>query len=208
MSSTNGYVTLNFDELNVKGLDKLKKAVSKAGYEVVKVTPAGQARRKDGIPMKTFELKGIDEQVMVVQVNNTGDISGIKLNGKNSPYTPVKTMAELGKALADLFKKGSTAFQKALARKLTRAAKKDLEQNKPTNSKGVKSGVQMLSDARARRDTQKEAIAAVNEKLTALKTEQDLTHTEHGNLQNELNLEVAKTTQLQDLIAKAKGGNE
>ncbi len=208
MSSTNGYVTLNFDELNAKGLDKLKKAISKAGYEVVKVTPAGQARRKDGIPMKTFELKGIDEQVMVVQVNNTGDISGIKLNGKNSPYTPVKTMAELGKALADLFKKGSTAFQKALARKLTRAAKKDLEQNKPTTSKGVRSGVQMLSDARTRRDTQKEAITAVNEKLTALKTEQDLTNTEHGNLQNELNLEVAKTTQLQDLIAKAKGGNE
>ncbi|QFH68088.1 hypothetical protein FR773_25995 (plasmid) [Leclercia adecarboxylata] len=208
MSSTNGYVTLNFDELNVKGLDKLKKAISKGGYEVVKVTPAGQARRKDGIPMKTFELKGIDEQVMVVQVNNTGDISGIKLNGKNSPYTPVKTMAELGKALADLFKKGSTAFQKALARKLTRAAKKDLDQNKPTTSKGVRSGVQMLSDARTRRDTQKEAITAVNEKLTALKTEQDLTNTEHGNLQNELNLEVAKTTQLQDLIAKAKGGNE
>ncbi|QCZ30228.1 hypothetical protein FHN83_26650 (plasmid) [Leclercia adecarboxylata] len=208
MSSTNGFVTLNFDELNVKGLDKLKKAISKGGYEVVKVTPAGQARRKDGIPMKTFELKGIDEQVMVVQVNNTGDISGIKLNGKNSPYTPVKTMAELGKALADLFKKGSTAFQKALARKLTRAAKKDLDQNKQTTSKGVRSGVQMLSDARTRRDTQKEAITAVNEKLTALKTEQDLTNTEHGNLQNELNLEVAKTTQLQDLIAKAKGGNE
>ncbi|SQD10688.1 Uncharacterised protein [Citrobacter freundii] len=48
------------------------------------------ARRKDGIPVKTFELKGIDEQAMVVQVNNTGDISGIKLNGKNAPYTPVK----------------------------------------------------------------------------------------------------------------------
>lgn len=208
MSSTKSYVTLNFDELNVKGLDKLKKAVSKAGYEVVKVTPAGPARRKDGIPTKTFELKGIDEQVMVVQVNDTGDISGIKLNGKNAPYTPVKTLGELGKALADLFKKGSTAFQKALARKLARAAKKDLDKNKPTTSKGVKSGVQMLSDARARRDAQKEAIEAVNGKLTALKTEQDMTQKEHGSLQSELNLEVAKTTQLQDLIAKAKGGNE
>lgn len=208
MSSTKGYITLNFDELNVKGLDKLKKAVIKAGYEVVKVTPAGQARRKDGIPTKTFELKGIDEQLMVVQVNDTGDISGIKLNGKNSPFTPVKTMAELGRTLADLFKKGSTAFQKALARKLARAAKKDLDKNKPTNSKGVKSGVQMLSDARARRDVQKQAVTAVNEKLVTLKTEQELTQKEHGNLQTELNLEMAKTTQLQDLIAKAEGGNE
>lgn len=208
MSSTKGYVTLNFDELSVKGLDKLKKAISKAGYEVVKVTPAGQARRKDGIPIKTFELKGIDEQLMAVQVNNTGDISGIKLNGKNSPYTPVKTMAELGKALADLFQKGSTAFQKALARKLIRAAKNDQDNGKPATSKGVKSGVQMLSDARARRDVQKDAISAVNEKLMVLKNEQDLTQKEHGNLQAELNLEVAKTAQLQDLIAKAKGGNE
>ncbi|MCO5636793.1 hypothetical protein LF834_26980 [Citrobacter freundii] len=90
MSSTKdkGYITLNFDELNEKGLDKLKKAISKSGYEVVKIIPAGTARRKDGIPVKTFELKGIDEQAMVVQVNNTGDISGIKLNGKNAPYTP------------------------------------------------------------------------------------------------------------------------
>ena len=122
MSSTNGYVTLNFDELNVKGLDKLKKAVSKAGYEIVKVTPAGQARRKDGIPTKTFELKGIDEQVMVVQVNNTGDISGIKLNGKNSPYTPVKTMAELGKALADLKQKCSSLYWTSVLRKMKKEA--------------------------------------------------------------------------------------
>lgn len=47
-----GYITLNFDELNEKGLDKLKKAISKSGYEVVKIIPAGTARRKDGIPVK------------------------------------------------------------------------------------------------------------------------------------------------------------
>ncbi|STJ26129.1 Uncharacterised protein [Escherichia coli] len=31
---------------------------------------------------RTFTFIGIDEQTMEVQVNDTGDISGIKLNGK------------------------------------------------------------------------------------------------------------------------------
>jgi len=207
-NNKNTYLLLNFDELNEKGLNKLKQAITKAGYEVVKVTPAGTARKKDGIPTKTFELKGMDEQVMSVQVNNTGDISGIKLNGKNAPFTHVKTMAELGKSLADLFNKGSTAFQKALARKLARAAKMDLEKDKPASSRGVKSGVQMLSDARARRDVLKEGIKTVSEKLVALQSEQDLTQKEHGTLQSDLNLEVAKTEQLQQQISKMKGGQQ
>ncbi|WP_342212304.1 defense against restriction DarA-related protein [Citrobacter sp. NCU1] len=210
MSSTKdkGYVTLNFDELNEKGLDKLKKAISKAGYEVVKITPAGPARRKDGIPVKTFELKGIDEQVMSIQVNNTGDISGIKLNGKNAPYTPVKTMAELGKSLADLFRKGSTAFQKSLSRKLARAAKKDTDGNKPQPSKGVKSGVQMLSDARARRDELKGTIATTQKKIESLSSDSDEAKKSQENIQAALNLEMAKTSQLEKEIAQLKEGTK
>lgn len=210
MSSTKdkGYVTLNFDELNEKGLDKLKKAISKAGYEVVKITPAGPARRKDGIPVKTFELKGIDEQVMSIQVNNTGDISGIKLNGKNAPYTPVKTMAELGKSLADLFRKGSTAFQKSLSRKLARAAKKDTDGNKPQPSKGVKSGVQMLSDARTRRDELKGTIATTQKKIESLSSDSDEAKKSQENIQAALNLEMAKTSQLEKEIAQLKEGTK
>ncbi len=206
MSSTKGYVLLPFDELNEKGLDRLKKAISKAGYEVVKITPAGPARRKDGIPVKTFGMKGIDEQEMQVQVNDTGDISGLKLNGKNVPYTPVKTMAELGKTLADLFKKSSSAFQKSLSRKLARAAKKDTDKNQPSTSKGIKSRVQMLSDARARRDVLKEGIATVTQKVAALSEESNLTQKDQDNTQAELTMEVAKTKQIQEQIAQLKGG--
>lgn len=210
MSSTKdkGYITLNFDELNEKGLDKLKKAISKSGYEVVKIIPAGTARRKDGIPVKTFELKGIDEQVMVVQVNNTGDISGIKLNGKNAPYPPVKTMAELGKSLADLFRKGSTAFQKALARKLARAAKKDEAGSKPKTTKGVKSSVQILSDARARREELKGGITATQKKIESLSSDSDMTQKSRENIQAELNLELAKTSQLEKEIAQLQKGEK
>lgn len=205
LTKNSGYVTLNFDELNEKGLDKLKKAIQKAGYEVVKISPAGPARRKDGIPVKTFDLKGIDEQVMTVQVNNTGDISGIKLNGKNAPYTPVKTLAELGKALADLFSKGSTAFQKALARKMAKAAQSQDDSRTVAPRKGVKSRVQQHSDALAQRAALKEAISSVEQKLASLSAEADLTQKEQADTQAQLNIEMAKTSQLEAQIAQLKG---
>lgn len=207
MSSTKGgsYVTLNFDELNEKGLDKLKKAVTKGGYEVVKITPAGPARRKDGIPVKTFELKGMDEQVMTVQVNNTGDISGIKLNGKNAPYTPVKSLADLGKTLAGLFSRNSTAFQKALARKMAKAAQKDGDTGTPSPRKGVKSRVQLLSDAQSRRAELKQAVSDVTQKLATLSDEANQTQKEQADTQSQLNAELAKTSQLEAEIERLKG---
>lgn len=46
--SKNGqtYHVLDFNNLNEKGLEPLKKAVTKAGAEIVKVVPAGTARKK------------------------------------------------------------------------------------------------------------------------------------------------------------------
>ncbi|EKG5107237.1 hypothetical protein O3T00_27930, partial [Escherichia coli] len=100
MSNKNNYVLLNYDELNEKGLAKLVKEISKGGYKIARVIPASNGRKKDGIMTRTFTLIGIDEQTMEVQVNDTGDISGIKLNGKTVPFKPVKTMSALGQSLA------------------------------------------------------------------------------------------------------------
>ena len=86
MSNKNNYVLLNYDELNEKGLAKLVKEISKGGYKIARVIPASNGRKKDGIMTRTFTLIGIDEQTMEVQVNDTGDISGIKLNGKTVPW--------------------------------------------------------------------------------------------------------------------------
>ncbi|MCO5636792.1 hypothetical protein LF834_26975 [Citrobacter freundii] len=117
-------------------------------------------------------------------------------------------MAELGKSLADLFRKGSTAFQKALARKLARAAKKDEAGNKPKTTKGVKSSVQILSDARARREELKGGITATQKKIESLSSDSDMTQKSRENIQAELNLELAKTSQLEKEIAQLQKGEK
>lgn len=200
MSDPKGYVLLNFDELNEKGLAKLTKAITSAGYEVAKVTPAGTARKKDGIATKTFGLTGMDEQVMTVQVNDSGDISGLKLNGKNVPFTHVTSIPELGRTLAGLFKKGSTAFQKALARKLARAAKDDEQVDKPV--KGVKSNVQLLADVQRERNALKEGVAEAGAKAEQLKRDADAAEKNSNDVQTALNQELALTRQLKEQIAQ------
>lgn len=200
MSNPNGYVLLSFDELNEKGLAKLKKAIGNAGYEVAKITPAGTARKKDGIATKTFSLTGLDEQVMTVQVNDSGDISGLKLNGKNVPFSHVNTIPELGRSLATLFKKGSTAFQKALARKLARAAKATDQVDAP--KKGVKSSVQLLAEAKQQRDSYRAGVAEATVKVEQLKQQADTAHKNSNDVQTQLNQELALTKQLKEQIAQ------
>lgn len=200
MSNPKNYVLLNFDELNEKGLAKLKKAIVTSGYEIAKITGAGTARKKDGVPTKTFSLTGMDEQVMTVQVNDSGDISGLKLNGKNVPFTHVTTIAELGRTLAALFKKGSTAFQKSLARKMARAAasKDDTQQPK----RGVKSSVQLLAEVRQQRDAYKAGITETKAKADQLTRDADAAQKNADSLQTELNQEQALTRQLKEQIAQ------
>lgn len=194
------YVLLNFDELNEKGLVKLKKAIVTSGYEIAKITGAGTARKKDGVPTKTFSLTGMDEQVMTVQVNDSGDISGLKLNGKNVPFTHVTTIAELGRTLAALFKKGSTAFQKALARKMARAAAS--KDDTPQPKRGVKSSVQLLAEVRQQRDAYKAGITETKAKADQLTWDADAAQKNADSLQTELNQEQALTRQLKEQIAQ------
>lgn len=195
------YVQLKFEELNEKGLTKLTKAMAKAGYEVAKVIPAGKARKKDGIATRTFTLIGLDEQVIDVQVNDTGDISGIKVNGKTSPYQPVKSISALAQSLSALFKRGATAFQKALARKMARAAKKNLN-GSDKKSLGIKSNAQQLADAKAKRDAVSDDIQQVKTRLGVVQTNTDNAMTEAEKVKAALNQETARTRQLKEEIAQ------
>lgn len=201
MSNKDDYVLLNFDGLNEKGLIRLTKEITKAGYEIAKVIPAGKARRKDGIQTRTFSLIGIDEQVMDVQVNDTGDISGIKLNGKIMPYKPVKNLAALAQVIAAMFARGATAFQKALARKMARAAKQSSSdgENKRT---GVKSNAQQLADAKATRDSIRDDIQQVKNRMEVVQTNTNKAMGEAEAVKSELNLETARTRQLKEEIAQ------
>ncbi|HEW9972612.1 TPA: hypothetical protein VGT10_004709 [Enterobacter cloacae] len=195
------YVQLKFEELNEKGLTKLTKAMAKAGYEVAKVIPAGKSRKKDGIATRTFTLIGLDEQVIDVQVNDTGDISGIKVNGKTSPYQPVKSISALAQSLSALFKRGATAFQKALARKMARAAKKNLN-GSDKKSLGIKSNAQQLADAKAKRDAVSDDIQQVKTRLGVVQTNTDNAMTEAEKVKAALNQETARTRQLKEDIAQ------
>lgn len=198
--SNKNYVLLNFNELNEKGLSRLTKAMASAGYEVAKVVPAGKARKKDGIMTRTFSLIGMDEQVMDVQVNDSGDISGIKVNGKSAPYKPVSDIPALAKSLAALFNRGATAFQKALARKMARVATKNLTDNREKKT-GVKSNAQQLADAKAARDAVQEDIGDAKARLTSVQTAATKATTEAEAVQTALNQETARTRQLKEEIA-------
>jgi hypothetical protein len=201
MSNSKEYTLLKFDELNEKGLSKLTKEIGKDGYEIAKVIPAGKARQKDGILTRTFTLIGMDEQVMEIQVNDTGDISGIRLNGKATPYKPVKTQAALAQTIADLFNRGATAFQKALARKMARAAKKNSD-GTDKKRKGVKSNAQQLADAKNIRDEVSEDVQQVKNRLGVVQSNTDKTLTETESVKKALNHELALTRQLKEEIAK------
>lgn len=200
MPAKNDYVLLNYDELNEKGLSRLTKEIAKSGYEIAKVVPAGKGRKKDGIMTRTFSLVGTDEQVMDIQVNDTGDISGIKLNGKVVPFKPVKSISALGKSLADLFNRGASAFQKSLARKMARAAKSQGGGEKKRT--GVKSNAQQLAEAKASRDAIREDIEQANAKIALTQENANKATKEAESIKAELNHEVAQTRQLKEEIAR------
>lgn len=205
LKSDGKYVLLNFEELNEKGLDRLRKQIGKSGYAIVKTIPAGKARKKDGILTKTFTFIGQDNQTMDVQVNDTGDISGIRVNGKNAPYQHAKNFNDLAKTLAELFKKGATAFQKSMARSIARAAKKSVDGNAPKRQ-GVKSSAQQYTDAKARRDSVRDDIQAASIKLESTTTKASEWKQKTEKLVSDLTSEQAQTRQLKEEIAKLEAG--
>ncbi|EIH4659282.1 hypothetical protein B6P79_003812 [Escherichia coli] len=200
MSNKKNYILLKYDELNEKGLSTLVKEISKSGYRIAKIIPASNGRKKDGIMTRTFTLIGIDEQTMDVQVNDTGDISGIKLNGKTVPFKPVQTISALGQAIATLFNRGATSFQKSLARKLARAAKNIDGENK--KQQGVKSNAQRLAEAKESRDAIREDITYANDKLVKIREKSDKAMQDIGNVKAALSQEQAKTRALKEEIAR------
>lgn len=78
----NKYATVDFDQVNEKGLKSLIAAINKTGVTVIEVDSSNRATTKDGVKVKTAKLVLNDGQILAIQVNDTGDISSVKLNGK------------------------------------------------------------------------------------------------------------------------------
>ncbi|WP_241613278.1 hypothetical protein [Rosenbergiella epipactidis] len=199
------YVLLDFDQLNEKGLQPLVKAIKAGGFEVAKVIPAGTSRKKDGVATKTFSLVAIDEQVMQIQVNDTGDISGVRVNGKNAPFTHSTNLNQVGQQLAKLFSTGATAFEKAMAKKIARQATKD--DGSSPKKPGIKSNAQLLSDAKARRDAVKDDIDKTQSRLTTTQQKVNDNASQVSKLTQDLTSEKSLTKQLKEQIADLEGKN-
>lgn len=193
------YHVLDFDNLNEKGLQPLMRALKSAGGDIVKLEPAGPARKKDGVPTKTFRLINVDGQTIDLQVNNSGDLSGAKLNGTNYPAGSPTSLRDMAQKIVTAFAANATKYATALAKKLARAAQ---QENVKAERKGVKSNSQRVKEAKARAG----ALQSNVDQLSATITQQQkrLTEALSGKESATLSLrqEQAKQRQLKKEIAK------
>ncbi|HFU2857337.1 TPA: hypothetical protein ACGQ50_000877 [Enterobacter cloacae] len=192
------YHVLDFDNLNEKGLQPLMRAIKSSGGDVVKIEPAGPARKKDGVATKTFRLINVDGQVLELQVNDSGDLSGAKLNGRNYPAGSPATLRDMAQKIATGFASNAATYANSMAKKLARAA---VAEGKKSERKGVKSNSQRLAESKSRVATLQGNVDQLNTTLAQQqKVRDDTNKTIEGYTQN-LRSEQAKQRQLKQEIA-------
>lgn len=140
----NKYATVDFDQVNEKGLKGLVAAINKTGATVLEVDSSNRATTKDGIKVKTAKLILQDGQVLAIQVNDTGDISSVKLNGHVIPNAQSADIKSLGGVMGRAAQNNTLKFRKSLAAKAKRVA------NPVEKKPAVKSSFQQLQEAKDR----------------------------------------------------------
>ncbi|WP_050978655.1 hypothetical protein [Edwardsiella tarda] len=117
--SKNGqsYALLDFEHINERGLKKLTDAFTRFGCPVAGVDAENRARRKDGLPIKTFKIHFEDQQQIEVSVGQKGDIIQTKINNKIIPIAQTEKLADYAKDVATKMKAGASAFAQSLAKK-------------------------------------------------------------------------------------------
>ncbi|MCQ6679058.1 hypothetical protein NO393_24330 [Escherichia coli] len=101
----NKYATVDFDQVNEKGLKSLIAAINKTGVTVIEVDSSNRATTKDGVKVKTAKLVLNDGQILAIQVNDTGDISSVRLNGKAIPNAQSPDIKTLGTVMGQAARK-------------------------------------------------------------------------------------------------------
>ncbi|EHK0699911.1 odaE [Salmonella enterica] len=140
----NKYATVDFDQVNEKGLKGLVAAINKTGATVLEVDSSNRATTKDGVKVKTAKLVLQDGQVLAIQVNDTGDISSVKLNGRVIPNAQSPDVKSLGTIMGRAAQNNSMKFRQSLAAKAKRVA------NPVDKKPAVKSSFQQLQEAKDR----------------------------------------------------------
>ena len=197
----NKYATVDFDQVNEKGLKSLIAAINKTGVTVIEVDSSNRATTKDGVKVKTAKLVLNDGQILAIQVNDTGDISSVRLNGKAIPNAQSPDIKTLGTVMGQAARKNSAKFQKSLIAKAKRVA------NPVDKKPAVKSNFQRLQEAKQRNAQVVAAYKSAQnsasfnlQQITDLRAKLDK---ETGRLNNE----KARNGELKRRLKQLKAGN-
>ena len=193
------YAVLNFEQINEKGLKPLITAINKAGPDVASVDSTNKATKKDGIPVKTVSLHLEDQQEIVLQVNDTGDVSGFTLNGKKMPLPHAKTVAAMGQIIGRAAEQAAPAFAKSLAKKVAGVTKK------LTARPQVKSNVQRLSEAKEAAASNNAKVETLNKTIAEEQTRQAGVRSQLDQEKARLETERAISRQLKSQLANLEG---
>ncbi|EAS5032355.1 odaE [Salmonella enterica] len=195
----NKYAMVDFDQVNEKGLKGLITAINKAGVKVLEVDSSNRATTKDGVKVKTAKLVLQDGQLLSIQVNDTGDISSVKLNGRVIPNAQSPDVKTLGAAMGRAAMNNSQKFIKSLAAKAKRIA------NPVEKKPAVKSSFQQLQEAKSRNNqvTQnyrsiQNQVAVNQQVITDLRAKKDK---EAARLNNAMATNIELKTRLKQLKA-------
>jgi len=195
--SQNGkkYAILNFELVTEAGLKDLTAAIGKAGVPVVEVNGSNRATKKDGIGIKTADLLMEDGQKLTIQVNDSGDLSGVKLNGKLLAFQHSNSISDMGMALGKSIANNSEKFQTSIAKAAKRALK--TSDQKPA----VKSTAQRLQEAKARNQTAKSNLQSAQKTLAGYQATPNTLQTSLEKQKRRLTSAQAQEADLQKQIA-------
>lgn len=201
--SQNGkkYAVLNFDQVTELGLKELTTAIGKSGIPVVEVNASNRATKKDNITVKTADLMMEDGQKLTIQINDSGDLSGVKLNSKVLAFQHSNSIADLGLQLSKAVEGNSQKFQDSIARAAKRALK--TSDQKPA----VKSTAQRLQEAQDRNKTAKSNVQAAQKSLSTYQATSNTLQTTLEKQKRRLTSAQSQEADLQQQIA-AIGGSK
>lgn len=199
MMAGNKYAMVDFDQVNEKGLKGIITAINKTGVKVLEVDSSNRATTKDGVKVKTAKIVLQDGQVLSIQVNDTGDISSVKLNGRAIPNAQSPDVKTLGAVMGRAAMNNSQKFVKSLAAKAKRIA------NPVDKKPAVKSSFQQLQEAKNRNSqvTQnyrsiQNQVAVNQQAITDLRAKKDK---ETARLNNAMAKNIELKTRLKQLKA-------
>lgn len=186
---------LKFDQVTEQGIRPLITALTRNGVTISNVVASNRATRKDGVQTKLATLTLSDGQELAFQVNDTGDISSIKLNGKVIPVHNTDTLAQIAQSAARTASNNSKKFTDAIAKKAQRAVIAD-QNKKPA----VKSIAQQIQEAKSQLTVAQGQITSLKAQADTAQKQADSVTSQIGKAKDTLTAEQSRGAQLAEQL--------